>query len=200
MSQSYKQLYKQLRDSEFGCVPSGFQETTDVYEMVQEEYPNLCDDTIQCQDVCSTNSTQPEWKHRMRTVQQVLVRNEDSRVQQLSQGWFYAPRTISTNKITKDPVEFELGGSYNRWELNDMFGGGRYNGISTPAEHNLIFIFTSGSGEKHGYKDGFNPDDSFLYTGEGSEGDMTMDGGNEAIRTHEANDEYLHLFEDTKFP
>jgi hypothetical protein len=118
----------------------------------------------------------------------------------LSKGWFYGPHAMSVQKVTENSGEFELGASYNRWELNDLYGGGRYNGISTPAEHNLIFIFTSESGEKHGYEDGFAPDDSFLYTGEGTEGDMRMDGGNEAIRTHQADGKDLHLFEDTNIP
>jgi hypothetical protein len=83
---SYKQLYKELRDTEFGCVPPGFQDTEDVYEMVREEYPDLCDDSIQCREVCGTDSSQSEWKHRIRTVQQDLVRDTDSRIQNLSKG------------------------------------------------------------------------------------------------------------------
>ena len=200
MSESYKRLYARLRDSEFGCVPPGFHETTDVYEMIKKEYPTLCDDTIHCQDVCGTDSMQPEWKHRVRTVQQDLVRYDDSRVKRLSKGWFYEPREVSVQKVTASPAEFEIGDYLNRWELNDVCGGGRYNGISTPAEHDFIFIFTSESGGTYGYEDGFQPDDTFLYTGEGTEGDMTMDGGNEAIRDHQTNNEELYLFEDTKYP
>lgn len=46
----------------------------------------------------------------------------------------------------------------------------------------------------------FLEDDTFLYTGEGTEGDMTMDGGNKAIRDHKENDKSLHLFESTDLP
>jgi 5-methylcytosine-specific restriction protein A len=197
---SYRTLYKRLRDSEFGCVPPGFHETEDAYEMVRQEHPRLCDDNIQCQEVCGTDSTQAEWKHRIQTVQQDLVRYEESRVQNLSSGWFYGPHILQVQGVPEDPTKLEVGEAYNRWELNDVYGGGRYNGISTPADRALIFIFTSDSGETYGYEDGFQPDDTFLYTGEGTEGDMTMDGGNKSIRDHHANNEDLHLFEDTEHP
>lgn len=67
-------------------------------------------------------------------------------------------------------------------------------------ERRQSHIFTSELGETYGYEDGFNSDDSFLYTGKEIKGDMTMDGGNEALRTYRTNNEDLHLFEDTKFP
>ncbi len=200
MSSSYSRLYKRLRDTEFGCVPPGFHETTEVYRIVQKEHPKLCDDTIQCQNICNSGSAQPEWKHRIRTLQQDLTRDEDTRVQTLTKGWFYGPRKLSVRDVPEDPVRFEVGCSYNRWELNDMYGGERYKGISTPADRNLIFIFTSESGDAYGYEDGFRPDDRYLYTGEGREGDMTMDGGNKAIRDHRTSDIGLHLFEGEPFP
>jgi 5-methylcytosine-specific restriction protein A len=200
MPPSYRTLYRRLKDSEFECVPPGFHETNDVYGMVRQEYPSLCDDNIQCQEVCSTDSTQPEWKHRIRTVQQGLIRDEESRIQNLSNGWFYGPHTLQVDGVPEDPIKLEVGQAYNRWELNDVYGGGRYNGISTPADHALVFIFTSSSGESYGYKDGFQPDDTFLYTGEGVQGDMTMDGRNKSIHDHQANNEELHLFEDTEYP
>lgn len=168
--------------------------------MVRQEHPNLCDDTVHCQDICSSESTQPEWKHRIRTLQQDLIRYEESRVQRLSKGWFYGPCKHSVRSVPEQTADFEVGNSYNRRELNDRYGGGRYKGISTPADHNLIFMFTSESGKAYGYEDGFRPDDKYLYTGEGREGDMTMDGGNEAIRDHQASNTELHLFEDTEFP
>ncbi len=78
--------------------------------------------------------------------------------------------------------------------------GERYRGISRTNDQPLLFIFTGDAGHDHGYEDEFLEDDTFLYTGEGTEGDMTMDDGNEAIRTHKANDNKLHLFEDTDRP
>ncbi len=115
----------------------------------------------------------------------------------------------SLNLVTKQdesyfiPIEngeFEVGKTYSRWFIHDVLKGGRYKGIATPSEHPLIFIFTGDAGSTYGYQDEFLEDDTFLYTGEGTEGEMTMDGGNEAIRSHNANGDDLHLFENTDLP
>lgn len=96
--------------------------------------------------------------------------------------------------------EFEVGETYSRWFIHDVLKGERYKGIATPSEHPLIFIFTGESGSDYGYEDEFLEDDTFLYTGEGTEGDMTMDDGNKAIRDHKENGDDIHLFEDTDMP
>ncbi|MWV39499.1 HNH endonuclease [Natrialba sp. INN-245] len=101
------------------------------------------------------------------------------------------------------PIEdgtFEVGETYSRWFIHDVLKGERYKGIATPSDQPLILIFTGDAGHNYGYEDEFLEDDTFLYTGEGTEGDMTMDGGNEAIRTHKANGDNLQLFENTALP
>ena len=115
-----------------------------------------------------------------------------SRVRNLSNGWYYGPQEINVARIPEDGPEFEVGTNYNRWELHDVYGGQRYSGIATPADHSLIFIFTGDSGEDYGYKDDFKPDGTFLYSGEGAEGDMTMEGSNKAIRSHRQENKDLH--------
>ena len=83
---------------------------------------------------------------------------------------------------------FTIGKSYNRKrELHDVYGGQRQGGISTPADHPLIFLFTGESGEEHGYADGWNNDGVFTYSGEGQRGDMEFLRGNLAVRDHSAN-------------
>ncbi|EMA38532.1 HNH endonuclease [Halobiforma nitratireducens] len=101
------------------------------------------------------------------------------------------------------PIEdgtFEVGETYSRWFIHDVLGGERYRGISRTNDQPLLFVFTGDAGDDHGYEDEFLEDDTFLYTGEGTVGDMTMDDGNEAIRTHKQNDDTLHLFENTALP
>ena len=200
MPESYQNLYEQLVNSDFGCVPPGFHETEDVYETVKSTYSDLCDDSIQCCDVCGTSHEQAEWKHRIRTVQQDLVRDPESRVQRLSKGWYYGPSQIEVASISTEEPTFDVGEYYNRWELHDIYGGQRYGGISTPKDHPLLFVFTGDSGEDFGYEDEFREDGTFLYTGEGTEGDMEMADGNAAIRYHQQEDEDLHLFENTDHP
>ncbi len=93
-------------------------------------------------------------------------------------------------------MSFEIGQVYNRREdLHGHYGGQEQGGISTPADHPLIFLFTGASGSEYGYEDEFRPDGTFWYTGEGQVGDMSMDRGNRAIRDHAADGRELHLFE-----
>lgn len=90
---------------------------------------------------------------------------------------------------------FVPGKTYRRADLHERFGGQRQGGISTPAKHPIILLFTGESGHKYGYSDGFQGDGTFLYTGEGQVGDMQMTKGNKAIRDHALNGKTLHLFE-----
>jgi len=197
--EKHKQLYKRIKESDFDCIPTGFQETVDVYKLVKETYPELCENDVRCRDVCGTSTDQPEWKHRIRTAQQDLLRSSDSRIRRLSKGWYYGPSSIDVDSISEDG-SFSIGTNYNRWELHDVFGGQRYSGIATPADYPYIFLVTSDSGGSYGYKDEFLPDDTFLYTGEGAKGDMKLQGGNKAILEHQEKEKEIHLFEDTDYP
>jgi 5-methylcytosine-specific restriction protein A len=93
-------------------------------------------------------------------------------------------------------LPFSIGTTYHRVEdIHDQYGGNRYSGISPCAEHPYVFIFFGESGEWHGYDDEILNDGRFLYTGEGRDGDMTMEGGNAAIKNHKENGDELHAFE-----
>lgn len=91
---------------------------------------------------------------------------------------------------------FEVGKEYKRKEdIHDIYDGQSQGGISTPKNHPFIFIFTSESGERHGYKDEYRDDGVFWYTGEGQIGDMKMAAGNKAILEHAQNKKTIHVFE-----
>lgn len=90
---------------------------------------------------------------------------------------------------------FSIGEIYKRTSLHEVFGGQRQGGISTPANHRMILLFTNDSGEQYGYKDGWIDSNTFQYTGEGQIGDMAFVRGNLAIRDHIENNKQLHLFE-----
>lgn len=102
-----------------------------------------------------------------------------------------------SNDALDDGLDFTPGQRYDRKALHDIYGGQRYHGIATPAEYSAVFLFTGASGEAYGYEDRFLDNGSFLYTGEGTEGDMEMTAGNATINDHKANDTSLHLFENT---
>ncbi len=90
---------------------------------------------------------------------------------------------------------FVTGHLYQRSEIHRRYGGQEQGGISTPADHQLVLLFTGESGKSYGYRDGWQSDGSFHYTGEGQVGDMKFKGGNIAIRDHVKNGEDLHLFQ-----
>jgi 5-methylcytosine-specific restriction protein A len=92
-------------------------------------------------------------------------------------------------------LPFEVGVLYNRSrDIHDRFGGQEQGGISTPRDVPYIFLFTGENGKQYGYRDGWNDDGVFLYTGEGQVGNMTFVRGNKAIRDHLANGKELLLF------
>ena len=45
---------------------------------------------------------------------------------------------------------FVRGKEYKRTDLHDGYGGQRQSGISTPAAHPFIFVFTGDTGKRHG--------------------------------------------------
>lgn len=94
---------------------------------------------------------------------------------------------------------FEVGKSYVRRQLQDVYGGQRQGGISTPARFPIILLFTGSGGEKWGYRDRWEPDGTFRFSGEGQHGDMQFRSGNRAIRDHAGNGKQLHLFETDGF-
>jgi 5-methylcytosine-specific restriction enzyme A len=93
-------------------------------------------------------------------------------------------------------VPFEIGTAYKRRsDIHAKFGGQQQGGISTPRSKPFIFVFTGGEGERYGYRDEWDGNGVFRYTGEGQIGDMRFTGGNRAIRDHADNGKDLLLFE-----
>lgn len=93
-------------------------------------------------------------------------------------------------------MKFEFGRLYNRRrDIHDEYGGQRQGGISTPAEHPYLFLFTGESGEQFGYADGWTEEGVFVYTGEGQRGDMSFTRGNRSIRDHAENGKDILLFQ-----
>lgn len=77
----------------------------------------------------------------------------------------------------------------------DHMGGQQQGGISTPREWPFLLLFTSQTGEQYGYRDGWEENGVFLYTGEGQVGNQDFTHGNRAIRDHAKDGKDLHLFE-----
>jgi 5-methylcytosine-specific restriction enzyme A len=95
---------------------------------------------------------------------------------------------------------FVVGKEYRRGDIHDQYdAGSRQSGISVFKDHPIILLVTGPGGGKHGYDfDGFQPDGSFWYTGEGQVGDMEFVRGNRAVRDSAAAGKELHIFEQTR--
>ena len=105
----------------------------------------------------------------------------------------FAHKYILENIIS---MAYEIERLYHRvGDIHEKYDGQRQGGISTPSKGPYIFLFTGKAGEQHGYKDGFEENGVFIYTGEGQEGDMEFVRGNKAIRDHSENGKELLLFE-----
>ena len=92
-------------------------------------------------------------------------------------------------------MQLQPGRVYQRKDLHAYFGGQRQGGIVTPKARPVILLFSSPKGEAYGYRDGWLKDlDRYLYSGEGTEGDMTLDRGNRAVLEHAAQGKQLLLF------
>jgi hypothetical protein len=75
-----------------------------------------------------------------------------------------------------------------------MYGGNRQAGISVAANFPFIFIFSLQSGHQHGYKDQWENENIFSYTGEGQTGDMQFVRGNLSLRDHMKLGKRIFLF------
>ena len=84
---------------------------------------------------------------------------------------------------------------YKRSDIHDQYGGNRQGGIAPSARFPYIFIFSGKSGAQYGYKDGWDNDKVFTYTGEGQIGDMRYIKGNLALKEHLNQGKRVFLFE-----
>lgn len=83
---------------------------------------------------------------------------------------------------------------YKRSIIHDLYGGNRQWGISYSKDYPYIFIFSSQAGHQHGYKDQWENDDVYSYTGHGQEGDMQFVAGNLQLKDHIASGKRVFLF------
>lgn len=91
---------------------------------------------------------------------------------------------------------FKVGHTYSRQkDLHDKYGGNRQSGISQCAYNPYIFLFHTSRSSAYEYKDGWITDDTYIYSGEGRDGDMDFTRGNQAILEHSKNHKELHLFQ-----
>jgi len=96
------ELYKKLIDSEFDFIGYGEKKITEIYKIVQEKYPVHCIDTVFCPHYKDKKIEQPEWKHIVRNVLQVL-KKQNKVVKTTRTHWFFnTPEEINTTIVIND--------------------------------------------------------------------------------------------------
>ncbi|WP_088011243.1 HNH endonuclease [Gottfriedia acidiceleris] len=105
--------------------------------------------------------------------------------------WGLRKTTIDSTVI----LPFSLNKYYKRSEIHDSYGGNRQRGISPSRKYPVILIFSGKRGNEYGYKDGWQNDSIFLYTGEGQTGPQEFKEGNLALKDHIKNGKDVYLFE-----
>jgi hypothetical protein len=63
-----KILCRVLMDNGFAFVGNGPKTIIEIYDSVQAQYHEFCDDQYLCINHCRKGSNQPEWKHAVRSV------------------------------------------------------------------------------------------------------------------------------------
>jgi len=89
---------------------------------------------------------------------------------------------------------FFLNQIYKRRDIHLLYGGNWRGGICPCKNFPYIFIFSGESGEQYGYKDQWENENIFSYTGEGKINDMQFIRGNLALRNHITNGKRVFLF------
>ncbi|RCW41024.1 hypothetical protein DFQ14_109101 [Halopolyspora algeriensis] len=80
------------------------------------------------------------------------------------------------------PWDITVGEVVRRSQVHERFGGSRQSGIAPAPKTGNILLFTGEVGKEYGYNfDESRVDGSFMYTGEGQEGDQQLTRGNKAI-------------------
>jgi 5-methylcytosine-specific restriction enzyme A len=97
--------------------------------------------------------------------------------------------------LIMDKLPFILNQIYKRSDIHDQYFGNRQAGISPSAKFPYIFIFSAQTGAQYGYKDGWDNENIFSYTGEGQVGDMKFTKGNLALKEHLNGGKRVFLFE-----
>ena len=88
----------------------------------------------------------------------------------------------------------------SRKDISDTVGGSLQSGITSCRGGLEFLVFTSSGGEKYGLDkwEGWNPDGTFSYTGQGTTGNQTIEkSNNKSLLEANDNDKPLHLFSET---
>ena len=93
-----------------------------------------------------------------------------------------------------------LGAEVSRKDVCDTVKGSRQGGITSCRNGSEFLVFTSSGGERYGLDkwEGWNPDGTFSYTGQGTTGNQSIEkGNNKSLLEANKSGKPIHLFSET---
>ena len=106
-----KTLYQNIREARFDFVPRGEHNIRDVYAIVKESYPELCDDSYLCSENCKSGTNSPEWQHIVRAAiayhrsHDATVRSGSTRGQWIFDNLGPSAEELTANDLEAPPPE-----------------------------------------------------------------------------------------------
>ncbi|MBS1250365.1 MAG: hypothetical protein MAG431_01959 [Chloroflexi bacterium] len=90
------ELYSNLVQTEFDFIPRGTHSLPVVYDIVKENYQELCDNDFLCLDTCKSGNNSPEWQHAVRRALNELKRKKYNGVENSRRGyWIFVGNQFS---------------------------------------------------------------------------------------------------------
>ena len=89
-------------------------------------------------------------------------------------------------QVDRVPVSgpLSIGSIYTRADLHSRFGGNRYSGIVPSKREPAVLLFHTEEPAQQFYRDGFDDDGVYWYSGEGAAGNMSWTPSNQAVCDH----------------
>ena len=72
--QQEKDLHVALMTSQFDFLGNEETQLQDIYQIVQAEYGQYCDDEFKCNQCCRSVTRSPEWKHVVRAALDLAIK------------------------------------------------------------------------------------------------------------------------------
>jgi len=102
-----KKLHCILMDAHFDFIPDGEIHVRNIYEIVKERYPDLCDDSSLCPPDHKNGYNYPEWKHVVRTALKHLKERGERVSTGNSRGMWLFGTSVSGTKEASECEAFE---------------------------------------------------------------------------------------------
>jgi hypothetical protein len=96
-------LYAELTACAFNFVPRGEYHLQDVHRAVQNRFPDLCDDNVLCEQICTKGTKGPEWQHRVRAALQAL-KSESGPITKSPQNGYWIFTSPRVSRTTSDQL------------------------------------------------------------------------------------------------